>query len=207
MVEKRPKFTGPLVNSWPARLLTLEIARFSLICWDPKQCRNHYFCSINRLRTLDLWNWTPKKEGPKTSASTEQYQKTPPPPLAAYWLFLLEASKNLGKNSVFRFSRSRFLAHFFFFFWVLFAAENLSSKFVPLFRGGQKQGKKQGFFACLVADFVGGGVFLCGVLMLVFLFMCLLHCKCVIRPCYLTCSFCFPLCFFFGGGWLFIFLH
>ena len=34
MAEKRPEFTGPLVNSWPGRLLTLEIARFSVISWD-----------------------------------------------------------------------------------------------------------------------------------------------------------------------------
>ena len=88
-------------------------------------------------------------------------------------------------------------------FLVLFAAEKLSSKIFPLFPGGPKTGENKGFFVCFVAVCFGDGVFPHGVLMLVFLFMYLLRCKCVIRLCCLIFSFwffCFPLCFFFGGG-------
>ena len=79
-MEKRPEFTGPLVNSWPARLLTLKIARFSVIFWDPKKCRNHYFCSIISFAYTRPLKLAPKKEGPKTSPSTELYQKKTPHP-------------------------------------------------------------------------------------------------------------------------------
>ena len=200
MVEKRPKFTGLFVNSWPARLLTLEIARFSRICWDPKKCRNHHFCSIISFTYTQPLKLDPKKEGPKTSPSTELYQKKAPLPgpliNSSFW----RHQQIRGKIALSDFRVLDFWPFLLFLFLVLFAAERLSSKFVPLFRGGQKTGKNKVFFACLVADVFGGGVFPCGVLMLVFLFMYLLRCKCVIHPCCLTCSFCFfPLCFVGGG--------
>ena len=43
VVKKRPEFTGPLVNSWPARLLTLEIARFTLIFGSLKSAETTIF--------------------------------------------------------------------------------------------------------------------------------------------------------------------
>ena len=147
MVEKRPKFTGPLVNSWPARLLTLEIARFSLISWDPKKCRNHYFCSIISFALTRPLKMDPQKRGSKNKTVDRAVSKKPPPPPPARLLTLPFGDiKNQGKNSVFRFSRSRFLAHFFFLFLVLFAPEKLSAKFLPRFEGCQKTGENKVFF-------------------------------------------------------------
>ena len=65
--------------------------------------------------------------------------------------------------------------------------------------GWPKNREKLGFFGSLMTGFLfGGGVFPCGVLVLVFLFMYLLRCKCVIRPCCLTCSFYFLFVFRYG---------
>ena len=112
-----------------------------------------------------------------------------------------EPSKNQGKNSVFRFSGFRFLAHFsLFLFLVLFAAKKISSKFFQVFRGGQKTGENKGFF-CLSR----GSLFWrwC------FSVWCpharvSLHVPSSLHMCHLSLmsyfillfSFCFPLCFF-----------
>ena len=211
MVGKRPKSNGPLVNSWPARLLTLEIARFSLICWDPEKCRNHNFCTLISFAYTQPLKVDPKKEGPKTSPSTELYQQNPPPP-ARLLTLPFGSIKNSGQNSVFRFSRSRFLAHFpcFCFWFCSPLTKKLPQNLCHSFGVAKKPRKTRVLFACLVADCFGGGVFPCGVLMLVFLFMYLLRCKCVIRPCCLTCSFRFLFVFrcvffFWGGGVIHLF--
>ena len=81
MVEKGPKFTGPLANSWPARLLTLEFARFSLSYQVPKKCPNHFFCSRIYVCVHSTFEFgPPNKRGSRTSPSTELYQKNAPPP-------------------------------------------------------------------------------------------------------------------------------
>ena len=118
----------------PGRLLTLEIARFSLISGPPKKCRNHSFFS------------TPPKNilGPKTSPSAELYQKDAPP--ASYQLFLFD-SKKQGKHRVFRFSCSRFSAHFSLIGVFLLQPMELR-------RGGQKHGKTGVFIGCAVPVFV-----------------------------------------------------
>ena len=76
MVEKRPKFTGPLVNSWPARLL------FSLSSWDPKKCRNHYFCSIISFALTRPLKMDPQKRGSKNKSVDRAVSKKGPPPPA-----------------------------------------------------------------------------------------------------------------------------
>ena len=78
----------------------------------------------------------------------------------------------------------------------------------------KKQGKTRVFLARFVAVYLGDGVFPCGGLMLVLLYIYLLCYKCGICPCSVTCSFCFPLCFLFvlflfgrqGWGWVTDFL-
>ena len=80
MVEKRPEFTGPLVNSWPGRLLTLEIARFSLNSWDPQKCRNPYFCSIISFAYIRPWKLDPQKRGSKKFVFDRAVSKKRPPP-------------------------------------------------------------------------------------------------------------------------------
>ena len=200
--------TGPFVNSWPARLLTLEISRFTLIFGPPKKCPNQYFCSIISLGYTQPLKLDPRKRGSKIFAVDRAVSKKCPPPgpfiNSSFW----SHQNNQRKNGVFRFSRSRFLAQFSLVGFFLFRRRKIILKFFGTRKGlRKKQGKTRVFFACLVADFFGGGVFH-GVLMLVFLFMYLLRCKCVFLPCRLTCfSFCFLLClyFFLGGGVIYLF--
>ena len=140
MVEKRPEFTGPLVNSWPGRLLTLEIAR------------------------------PPKKGVQKLCLRPSCIKKTPPPPgpliNSSFW----SHQKIRGKIA---FSDFRVFVFWplFFCFWFCSPRKNNPQNLCHSFGVAKKQGKIRFFFACLVADFLGGGVFPCGVLMLVFLFM------------------------------------
>ena len=153
----------------------------------------------------------PPKKGSKNFIFDRAVSKKRPPPDRLLTL-PFGAIKKSGENSVFRFSGFRFLPIFrFCCFWFCSPPKNYPQNLCHSFGVAQKKGKtrvltrkNKGFFACLVADFLGGGVFLCGVLMLVFLFMRLLGCKCVIC---LWClifplfSFCFPLCFWGGGGY------
>ena len=93
MLKKWPEFNGPLVNSWPGRLLTLEIARFSLIFGPLKKCQNHYFCSTILLAYTEPLKLDPPKRGSKNFAVDQALSKRCPGPL--FFLFL--SSKNRGR--------------------------------------------------------------------------------------------------------------
>ena len=80
MVEKRPEFTGPPVNPPPGRLLTLEIARFSVISWAPKKCRNPYFNSIISFAYTRPLKLDPPKRGSTKNICDRAVSKKRPPP-------------------------------------------------------------------------------------------------------------------------------
>ena len=80
MVEKRPEFTGPLVNPPPGRLLTLEIARFLVISWAPKKCRNPYFYSIISFAYTRPLKLDPPKRGKEKNILDGAVSKKGPPP-------------------------------------------------------------------------------------------------------------------------------
>ena len=146
MVEKRPEFTGPLVNSCPARLLTLEIARSSLISWDPTKCRNHHFCSIISFAFTRPLFLEPRKGGSKNkSVDRPVSKKRPPGPLINSSLW---RHQTIRENIVFSvFLRSRFLTHFrsFLFLVSFFFPEIYPPNFCPLYRVAKKQGKTRVF--------------------------------------------------------------
>ena len=135
-----------------AAYLTLEIARFSLIFGHPKRCRNHFFCSIISLAYTEPLKEAPKKEGPKTSPLTELYQKNAPPDLLLTLSFFHRKRKQ-GKNRVFRFSCSRFSAHFSLIGVFCSPPKNYSQGSLELRKVGQRIGQNKGFFGCLATVF------------------------------------------------------
>ena len=139
----------------------------------------------------------PKRGSQKKHLRRSFLKKTPPPgPLINSCLW--SPQKIRGKIAFSDFRVFVFWPIFLFFLFLgLFAVKKLSSKFFPVFRGVQKQGKT-GFFLLVSWQFIlGDGVFPCGGLMLVLLYIYLLCYKCGICPCSVTCSFCFSLCFLF----------
>ena len=205
MVEKKPEFTGPLVNSWPGRLLTLEIARFSVTSWDPKKCRNRYFCSIISFAYTRPLKLDPPFGGSKKFVFDRAVSKKRPPPGPLINSFFWSHKKS-GENSVFRFSGFRFLA-LFFCFWFCSPPKNYPQNFSTP-PGWPKTGENKCFFVCFVAVCFGDGVFS---------MWCPYACVSLHVPCSLQmtdsaflsyCSFCFLFSFgFFLGGGLFVFLH
>ena len=148
MVEKRPEFTGPLVNSWPGRLLTLEIARFSVISWDPKKCRNPYFCSIISFAYTRPLKLDPQKRGSKNFVFDRAVSKKRPPPDRLLTL-PFGAIKKSGEKQRFPIFGFSFFGPFFFFFVFGFVRRRkIILKICATLPGWPKNREKQGFF-CL----------------------------------------------------------
>ena len=207
MVEKGPEFTGPLVNSCPARLLTLEIARFSLISRDSKKCRNHYFCSIISFAFTRPLKMDPQKRGSKNKSVDRTVSKKKTGPLVNSWLW--RHQKNRGKIAFSVFCVLDFWPIFVLFCsWFSFFPEVYPPNFCPLYRVAKKTGENKGF---------------CGVVFLSLQKKCYIFCFLYDMCCpyarlplavpsslqmwdmylfsylFLLFSFCFP-AFFLGGG-------
>ena len=204
MVEKRPEFTGPLVNSWPGRLLTLEIARFSVISWDPKKCRNPYICSVISFAYTRPLKLDPQKRGSKSFVFDRAVsKKTPPPgPLtnSSFW----NHQKIRGKIAFSDFQVFVFWpikGPIFFLFWFCSPPKNYPQKFSHSSGLAKKPGKTRVFFL------FGGSLFWWWC----FSMWCpyarvSLHVPSLLQMCDLAllsyCYFCFHFVFryFFGGG-------
>ena len=151
----------------------------------------------------------PPKRGKKKSSSTELYQKSAPPrPLinSCFW----SHQKTRGKIAFSAFRGFCFLAHFSVFcfcFWL--PRTNYPRKFSHSSGVAKRQGKTRVFFACYVAVLFWWWYFS-------------MSCPCArvsldapssLQRCdlslmsyiFLLISFCFPLCFFLGGGVIHLF--
>ena len=148
----------------------------------------------------------PQKRVSKNFVFDRAVSKTPPPgPLinSSFW------SHQITRGKI-AFSDFRVFVFFFWpiilFFWFCSPAKNYPQISSHSSGVAKKQGKISVFLFVSWLFCFCDGVFPCGVLMLVFLFMYLLRCQWLIRPCCLIVPFVFFLVsvivfFFWGGGY------